>query len=113
MTSPDSLGNAGGSTGEREGSDRVGSEGDVERLGLELLHVGEHVGSIRGLGAEQEARGGELQSRDLDADLELLLDVGADGREEGTSGGEDDESARLGDLEVDGLARWRVGGICR
>ena len=70
------------------------------------------VGRGDHFGTEEESIGEELERGDFDADRELVGHVRADGGEESTGVGEDDEGAGLGDLEVDRLAGGRVGGIC-
>ena len=52
-----------------------------------------------------------LKSGYLDRDIEFLLNVVGDRIMKLTSAFEDDQSSWSSDLQVDGLAAWRVGGV--
>lgn len=111
VPSAHTLGDPRRATREGQGADTVGSEGDVERFTRARLDGRKDVarGVIGRRGRpEHESRVKQLQSRDFDADRELLGNVLPHRREEFARGGEDDERSRLGDLEVDRLSSGRV-----
>lgn len=82
---------------------RVRAEDNI-RLGRGVYAEGvEDVGGFAGRGAAEVPGGREGDGGDESAEGEVVFDVGGDGGVEDACGGDDEECAGGGDLEVHGL----------
>lgn len=108
----DALRDARAPARERERADAVRAEHDIGVRVGEASRRLEDVGFAVGVGSACNGPvGQDLQCGDLDANLELGREELAHGRADLPRAFEHDEAARLGDLQVDRLPRWRVRGV--
>jgi hypothetical protein len=110
----DSLGEAGASARERQGSNAVRAEHDA-RLGVDQgSRRLEDVGcAFLCRAAHDGAVDQELEGRDLDTELKLLFHELADGARDFAGALEHDQPSGLGYAQVNGLPRSRVRRVCK
>lgn len=88
----------GGSTGETKGSNAIGSNNDTDILSSQVADSVKSIDTV-GLTTENRAVLGDLETRDLAGQLEILslLDVLADRGIQSSSVGQDNETAGASD----------------
>lgn len=113
MPATHALGDTCASACERQGTDTIGAEVDawvgIRERALRSKHILQAVGAS----AKDMAVRKQLQGRDLDANINFVLNEFPHGRPDPTCTLKHNQSARLSDLKVDVLSIWWVCRICR